>query len=234
MGQMASIKPVVAWSRLVVRMSFFAITLLWPAGTLYWWEAWVVIALWGLYGIVMVPYLLKKDPGLLAERLKLVPINREQKSWDKIIMALFFVMGVALYVVPGFDVVRFGWSDPLPLWMKISAMLLHLPCFMLLGWIMHENTYLSQVVKIDLDREHKVITTGPYARVRHPMYTVVIVLLVAVPVALGSRYALVPAVLLILLLIVRTVLEDRTLRRELDGYEEYTTRTPSRLFPGVW
>jgi len=113
-------------------------------------------------------------------------------------------------------------------------MLIHVPCFVLLGWIMRENTYLSQVVKIDAQRDHHVITTGPYAWVRHPMYTVVIVLLFALPVALGSRYALFDAAFLSLLLIVRTHLEDQTLRDELAGYTEYVEQTRYRLLPGVW
>jgi protein-S-isoprenylcysteine O-methyltransferase Ste14 len=99
---------------------------------------------------------------------------------------------------------------------------------------MRENTYLSQVVKIDEERGHQVITTGPYALVRHPMYTVVIILLFAVPVALGSRSALLVSVFLTALLILRTYLEDRTLHIELDGYPEYAKQTRYRLVPGIW
>jgi protein-S-isoprenylcysteine O-methyltransferase Ste14 len=99
---------------------------------------------------------------------------------------------------------------------------------------MRENTYLSQVVKIDKERSHHVITTGPYALVRHPMYTVIIVLLFAVPVALGSRLALILAMFLTVLLIVRTYLEDRTLHAELEGYPEYAKQTLYRLIPGIW
>jgi protein-S-isoprenylcysteine O-methyltransferase Ste14 len=105
---------------------------------------------------------------------------------------------------------------------------------MFLAWIMKENTYLAQVVKIDEERGHKVITTGPYSWVRHPMYFVVIILLFAVPVALGSRYALIVAALLTILLVVRTCFEDRTLMRELEGYPEYAKKTPYRLIPGIW
>jgi protein-S-isoprenylcysteine O-methyltransferase Ste14 len=215
-------------------MVFFALALMLPAGTWKWWEAWVVVGLWGVYGLATMIFLLRHDPALLAERLKFVPINKEQKSWDKALMLVFFIAGVALYVVPGFDVVRYEWSEPLPLWLRIIAMILHLPCFVLLGWVMRENTYLSQVVKIDQARGHTVVTTGPYALVRHPMYTVVIVLLFVVPVALGSRYALILAVFLTLLLIVRTYFEDNTLHLELEGYPEYAKATRYRLIPGIW
>jgi protein-S-isoprenylcysteine O-methyltransferase Ste14 len=228
------LRPVMIWLRLVVRMTLFAVALMWPAGSWSWWEAWVIVGLWTIFGVVMTHYLLHHDLALLTERLKLVPIQKEQKTWDKVIMLLFFIAGIALYIIPGFDVVRYGWSEPLPLWMKVIAVLIHLPCFVLLGWIMRENTYLSQVVKIDEQRGHKVITTGPYALVRHPMYTVIIILLFAVPVALGSRYALLLAVFLTVLLIVRTYLEDRTLHAELEGYSEYAKQTRYRLAPGIW
>ena len=222
------------WLSLFVRMSFFAVALMWPAGTWQWWEAWVIVGLWSIYGFAMTYYLLRHDPALLAERLKFVPLHKDQKSWDKVIMLLFFIAGIGLYLVPGFDVVRYEWSESLPLWMKVLAMLVHLPCFVLLAWVMRENTYLSQVVKIDKERGHKVITTGPYALVRHPMYIVIIVLLFAVPVALGSRFALILAMFLTVLLIVRTYLEDRTLHAELEDYPEYAKKTPYRLIPGIW
>lgn len=226
--------PIVIWFRLVIRMSLFALALLWPAGTWFWWEAWVIVALWAVFGVVMTQFLIHRDPALLAERLRLVPIHEDQKTWDKVIMAVFFIAGIALYIVPGFDVVRFGWSEPLPLWMRTIAIAIHVPCFFLLAWIMRENTYLAQVVKIDIERGHHVITTGPYSYVRHPMYTVSIVLLFAVPVALGSRYALLLTAFLTLLLIVRSYLEDRSLHEELEGYAEYAKQTPYRLIPGIW
>ena len=222
------------WLSLALRMSLFAVALLWPAGTWRWWEAWIVILLWSGFGIFMTRYLIRRDPALLAERLKLLPLQAEQKTWDKVIMLLFLLAGVTLYLIPGFDVVRYQWSPPLPAWMRVFAMLLHLPCFVALAWVMRENTYLAQVVKVDQTRGHRVITTGPYALLRHPMYSVVIVQLFAFPVALGSRYALLVSLLLTALLVVRTWLEDRTLQRELAGYTEYTGKTRYRLFPGIW
>lgn len=113
-------------------------------------------------------------------------------------------------------------------------MFVHLPCFVFLGWVMRENTYLSQVVKIDRERGHQVVTSGPYALVRHPMYAVAIVLLLAVPVALGSRFALILSIFLTALLIARTHFEDRTLHAELNGYRDYAKQTRYRLIPGIW
>ncbi|MGD8784726.1 MAG: isoprenylcysteine carboxylmethyltransferase family protein [Thioalkalispiraceae bacterium] len=228
------ISPTMIWLSLVLRMTLFALALLWPAGTWCWWEAWVIIGIWTVFGVVITSYLIHHDPALLAERLKLVPLHKDQKSWDKLIMLLFFIAGIGLYLVPGFDVVRYGWSEPLPVWLEVVAMLLHLPCMIFLGWVMRENTYLAQVVKIDKARGHRVITTGPYALMRHPMYTVMITLLFAVPVALGSRYALLISLFLTGLLVVRTYFEDRTLLAELDGYRQYASQTRYRLLPGIW
>lgn len=193
-----------------------------------------MVVIWTLFGVVMTNYLSRHDPDLLAERMKFVPISKEQKVWDKVIMLLFVVAGIGLYVIPGFDVVRYEWNEPFPFWFRITGMLIHLPCFVLLGWVMRENTYLSQVVKIDSERSHQVITSGPYALVRHPMYTTMIILLFAFPVALGSRSAIYLSVFLTVLLIIRTYFEDRTLHTELDGYTDYARQTPYRLMPGVW
>ena len=184
------------WLQLAARMSLFAVALMWPAGDWRWWEAWVLVGLWTVFGVAMTIYLLHRDPELLAERTRLVPLHKEQKNWDKVLMLLFVIAGIGLYLVPGFDVVRYGWREPFPVWLRILAMILHLPCFLLLAWVMRENTFLSPVVKIDRGRGHRVITTGPYARVRHPMCSVMIVLLFAVPTALGSRYALILAAFL--------------------------------------
>jgi protein-S-isoprenylcysteine O-methyltransferase Ste14 len=231
---MNNIHPIKLWIRFTFRMGFFAVAVLWPAGTLIWWEAWVVITLWTAWAFIMTVYLLRNDPELLKERLKFVPVHQEQKSWDKVLMLVFFIAAIGLYLVPGFDVMRFNWSEPLPLWARIIGMVVQIPCFVLLGWVMRENTYLSQVVKIDEARGHHVITTGPYAFVRHPMYLFAIVLFFAFPVALGSRVALLLAAFLTVLLVIRTYLEDKTLHEELEGYTDYARKTRYRLLPGIW
>ena len=219
---------------MTVRMISFAVALLWPAGTWWWWEAWALITLWMGFAVATVVFLMRHDPALLAERMKNSPVQKGQKTWDKILLLLFFIPGFGIYLIPGFDVLRFGWSAPLPVWIEIIAMVVHLPAFAFIAWVMKENTFLARVVKIDDEREQQVITTGPYALVRHPMYSAVIVLIFAVPLALGSRFGLIPAVFVALLLIVRTYLEDRTLYEELQGYPEYCKKTPFRLVPGVW
>ena len=190
--------------------------------------------MWMLFFIVLTVFLLRKDPALLIERMKSSPIQKGQKGWDKLIMTLMFVTAAGYYIIPGLDVIRFGWSQPLPQWIQFSAWAVHLPCFIVLVWVMRANTFLSPVVKIVHEREHHVITDGPYAIVRHPMYSSVIILVMAFPVALGSRFGLVPAILIVVLLVIRTSLEDRMLHTELPGYPEYARTTRYRLIPGVW
>lgn len=226
--------PAVVWGRVVLRMTLFALALLWPAGRVFWWEAWVMVGLWTLFAFDATRYLLHHDPALLEERLQLLPWAREQKTWDKVIMMLLVIIGLPLYILPGLDVVRYGWSEPLPSWIRISALLLQALCLAGIGRVMRENTYLAQVVKIDRERNQHVVTTGPYALVRHPMYSMIILLVFAVPASLGSRCALLLSVFLAVLLVLRTRLEDRTLHDELDGYAAYAQRTRYRLFPGVW
>lgn len=219
---------------MVLRMGLFPVVFLWPAGTWRWWEAWTVIAIYLLWAIALVVFLLRHDPALLAERMKGSPVQEGQKGWDKVVMVGMLVVGIALLLVPGFDVVRFGWSTRLPLWAEVTGMALHLPCLLGVMWVMRENTYLSRVVKIDEERGHSVITTGPYAIVRHPMYAFVLPLLLAMPLALGSRWGMVAGAAMGVLLVWRTALEDRTLHAELDGYPEYAKETRYRLVPGVW
>jgi len=226
--------PVKTWISLIVRTILFPVAILWPAGTWIWNDAWVLIGIWMLFFVVITLLLANRDPDLLIERMKTSPVQSGQKGWDKLLLTIFFIVGISLYVVPGFELIRFGWTEPFPRWLRFTALLVHIPCLVLLGWVMMKNTFLSQVVKIDHGREHRVITDGPYAIVRHPMYTAVIFLFIAFPLALGSRLGLIPALLLVFLLIVRTILEDRTLHFELRGYSEYAKNTRYKLLPGIW
>lgn len=226
--------PIRTWVSVSVRTALFPVAIFWPAGTWKWWDAWLLIGIWMLFFVVVTILLAKRDPALLVERMKASPIQKDQKGWDKFLLAIFFIVGISLYIVPGFELIRFEWSEPLPRWMRTIALLAHIPGFFLLTWVMLSNTFLSQVVKIDHDRGHQVITSGPYAIVRHPMYSSVILLLAAYPIALGSRIGLIPALFLIVLLIIRTVLEDRTLHAELAGYPEYAMKTRYKILPGIW
>jgi protein-S-isoprenylcysteine O-methyltransferase Ste14 len=221
------------WIQAALRFAMFPVVLLIPAGTWRWWEAWALFGVYLLYSAVMVTWLASHDPELLRERLK-GAWGGGQKRWDKVVMILMLISGLAIFIVPGLDVVRFAWTERLPIWVELVALAIHLPCFLMIGAVMRENTYLSPVVKIDTAREHHVITTGPYASVRHPMYVAAIVMIFAAPLSLGSRWALLPAAAMVLVIIIRTALEDRTLHAELPGYAGYAQTTRYRLLPGIW
>jgi protein-S-isoprenylcysteine O-methyltransferase Ste14 len=217
----------------IIRMAFFPVAILLPAGTLLWWEAWVVTAVFVGWSISVWVMLAVHDPELLKERLK-GNVQEDQPLWDKVLMGLMTVTGLALIILPGLDVVRFGWSEPFPVWVEVIAMCLHVPALALVSWVMWTNTFLARVVKVDEDRGHEVITTGPYSWVRHPMYVGVILLTLVMPIALGSRWGLVAGVGMAAVMVGRTALEDRMLHEELAGYVEYARQTRFRLLPGVW
>ena len=138
-----------------------------------------------------------------------------------------------LIVVAGLDAVRFHWSN-VHVILKIIGFLGFIPGFILGFWAMRENTFLSDTVRIQEDRGHKVCQTGPYMYVRHPMYIGIIIAMLSLPLALGSLFAIIPAIIIVKLFILRTALEDKTLQKELPGYKEYTLAVRFRLFPRVW
>jgi protein-S-isoprenylcysteine O-methyltransferase Ste14 len=137
-------------------------------------------------------------------------------------------------VVAGLDVGRLHWSDTVPLWSQIAALLGFALSFALSIWAMMTNNFYSRVVRIQRDRGQYVVTQGPYRFVRHPSYIGSIFSWVCAALVLGSWLALMPAVLIAAMLVVRTALEDRTLQAELDGYREYAQRVRYRLLPGIW
>jgi protein-S-isoprenylcysteine O-methyltransferase Ste14 len=169
-------------------------------------------------------------PELIAERGQ----PRENvKGWDKAISGLLLIPTLGVLVVAGLDE-RFGWSPALPLAAHLAGLALMVLGQALFTWAMASNKFFSTAVRIQMDRSHTVATGGPYRYVRHPGYVGYIVTVLAVPLILGSLWALIPEGLVTCLFIVRTALEDRTLREELDGYEDYALHVRYRLLPGVW
>lgn len=140
---------------------------------------------------------------------------------------------MSIYIVAGFDAVRFGWTDMSPTWWWLG-LLLHLPGAVLFVWSMGVNPFFEKTVRIQTERGHRVIDSGPYAFVRHPGYLGFIGWGLSVPFLLGSWWALIPAALSVAGIIVRTALEDRTLAEELQGYTAYAERVGYRLLPRVW
>jgi protein-S-isoprenylcysteine O-methyltransferase Ste14 len=200
------------------------------AGRLDWPAAWVFSSLYCIYLLIAMVWGTLKDPDLLKERSKRAD---NVKSWDKVIMGIYTLLLVAMLILAGLDAGRFGWSA-MPLAAQVIGLLGLVPAGAMNFWAATANTYLSRMVRIQEDRGHQVISSGPYRYVRHPMYVSVILLMVCIPLLLGSWWALIPGGLIVILFVIRTALEDRTLQAELPGYAEYAQRVHYRLLPGVW
>jgi protein-S-isoprenylcysteine O-methyltransferase Ste14 len=221
-------------ARLLLRLLAFvlilAAILFVCAGRLDWVMGWVYMGVYAgvtVAGVLLVPL----DPELVEERTQ---IKEGVKEWDRrltVIGSLLYPL--AILVVAGLDE-RFGWSPQLPLWVQIAALAVAAAGSLLSIWATAVNRFYGRFVRIQKERGHVVISDGPYGTVRHPGYVGQILFSLASAVALGSLWALVPGGLFAALLVVRTALEDRTLREELEGYEAYAGRVRWRLVPYVW
>ncbi len=202
------------------------------AGTLDWPQAWIYLAETGLLGLLSGFAIGKRDPALLRERMS-SPIQKAQKRWDRVVLIVLFTLWTSQYIVIGLDAVRFGWSH-VPQWLQVAGGLAIAFGLYAFHVVLRANTFAAPVVKIQSERKHQVISTGPYAYVRHPMYAGAVPLILGTPLLLGSWWGLVWAVAMIALLGFRAVLEEETLKAELEGYEAYAARVRHRLLPGVW
>ncbi len=205
--------------------------LLLSAGSLWWVNAWVCAGLGLGFRIVNTAVLLRFNPELLNRRGHLV--QPATKSFDKLFIGLYVPLGLATSVVAGLDAVRFGWSQ-MPSWMIAAGVALYVLSCAFGSWAMAVNRHFESTVLVAKDGSQQVCSAGPYRIVRHPGYTAAVVGAVGYVWILGSRWALVPAGLMVLLFVVRTCLEDATLKQELPGYREYAARTTRRLIPFVW
>jgi protein-S-isoprenylcysteine O-methyltransferase Ste14 len=217
-------------TRLVGLLIALAALLFIPAGRLDWWEAWRFFLAYAVFLIIYLVWGLRNDPEQLAERSRTA---KNVKAWDKVILSVYSVLLLALLVVAGLDAGRFRWAPASPTLQLIGWIGTALGGA-LIGWVITVNTFLSRQVRIQDDRGQVAVTRGPYRVVRHPMYAGIIILFMSVPLVLGSRWALAPGALICALFVLRTALEDRTLRAELPGYNEYAGRVRYRLLPGIW
>ena len=203
-----------------------------PAGTVDWPAAWIYLAEMGLATLVITIWLARYNPALLAERMSPL-IQRDQKKWDKLLMIVLIVLWCAWFMLMGLDAVRYGWSA-VPPWAQALGALAILVAMYVFFLTVRVNSFAAPVVKIQTERGHKVVSDGPYAIVRHPMYAGALLLFAGTPLLLGSWWGLALAPAITVLLAARAVLEERTLARELDGYAEYAARVRYRLIPLVW
>ncbi|WP_018321872.1 isoprenylcysteine carboxylmethyltransferase family protein [Bradyrhizobium sp. WSM2793] len=201
------------------------------AGTLRWPSAWVFLATCTLLGPLCGWWLYRIDPALLAERLRPV-LQKDQPAADKLFMSVFVLAMLAWLVLIGID--RRLQSSDMPVALQAFGLALFLASTLFTMWVFRENSFAAPVVKLQAERAQRVISTGPYAHVRHPMYSGMVLFFAGVPLLLGSWWGLVMVPILVLLFAIRIGIEERTLRDGLAGYDDYAERVRYRLLPGVW
>ena len=196
-----------------------------------WGMGWALSGIYIFWSAATAILILPVNPAMLAERAR---PHADTRKWDTILLAVMGLLMVAQYVVACLDV-RLGWSPPLPLALQIIGLLTAIAGYdVLLVWAMASNAFFVATVRIQTERQHRVATGGPYRYVRHPGYLGALLLHVGVPFMLNSLWALIPAALLTLVLLARTILEDKTLHAELPGYQEYAKQVRYRWLPGIW
>jgi len=205
---------------------FMGLMLFLPAGTLDYWQAWIYC------GVLLIPvsfvvfYFLKKDPELLERRMRIKEKEEKQKTIQILGIIIFFIG----FIIPGLDY-RYHWST-VPVYLVIAANTIVLSGYIFVFLVLRENSYASRIIEVE--KGQQVITTGPYAIVRHPMYMGILVMYLFTPLALGSYWAIIFFLPLIPLLVSRLLNEEEMLLRELPGYEEYCQKTRYHLIPFIW
>ncbi len=224
-------RGVTRWAaRESIGVVMLALLLFLAAGTVNWIAGWAVVIVMAGWVTATALVVIPRYPELLAER---VGPKKGAKTWDTVVLSLYGVVMMIMWIVAGLDL-RYSWSSGIGLWAQIGATLVVIAGHALVVWATGTNAFFSQVVRIQTERGHAVVSSGPYRYVRHPAYVGAVLLVLGAPIMLASWWALIPGVICAVLMIVRTSLEDNTLRAELPGYVEYTQHTRYRLLPGIW
>jgi protein-S-isoprenylcysteine O-methyltransferase Ste14 len=216
--------------RETVGVVMLAAMLFLAAGTLSWIAGWAMVIITAGWVAAMALVVMPRYPELLAER---VGPKKGAKTWDTALLSLYGLVMMIMWIVAGLDF-RNSWSNGIGPAAQVIAILIVIAAYALVVWATGTNAYFSQVVRIQTERGHAVVSSGPYRYVRHPAYVGMILVVLGAPIMLSSWWALVPGVISAVVVIVRTKLEDQTLHAELPGYAEYAQRVRYRLVPGIW
>jgi protein-S-isoprenylcysteine O-methyltransferase Ste14 len=214
----------------VVSVAGMGVALFWSAGRIDWWPAWVAIVVWLAWFTAIDIVVLRFNPELMAERM--IP-PKGGKAWDRAIMSVLRLTQLVRYILAGLDQ-RYGWTSGFPLTAQIAALVVCVLSIALFIWAMVSNRFFSQIVRIQSDRGHVVARDGPYRYVRHPGYVGLILFELALSTLLASWWAILAGGVCAILVILRTALEDRTLKVELTSYVDYARRVRYCLLPGIW
>jgi protein-S-isoprenylcysteine O-methyltransferase Ste14 len=217
-------------NRLVAAFVILAVLLFVPAGRITWTRGWIFLLFFALLMAASIVYFTRSKPEMFAVRSRVHP---DTKRWDKIVICLLFVAILAIPLVAGLDDGRFHLSS-MSCWVVALGYFVQLAGWIGVEWAEIVNRFFEPGVRIQTERGHHVIDAGPYALIRHPGYFAAVLLFVGFALSLGSWWALIPAGFGSLLLVLRTVWEDRTLHAELPGYAAYAQRVRFRLVPGLW
>lgn len=212
--------------RFIMAIVFLAVIFFIPAGTIFYWEAWVYCAMLLIPMLFFLIYLLNKSPETLMRRMKI----KEKEKPQKLFIRLSWLVFLLAFVIPGLDF-RFGWSK-VPVWLVAVSALIILGGYLIFMVVVRENEYAARTVEVEKDQQ--VISTGPYRLVRHPLYTAVLLIFIFSPLALGSYWALIAFIPLPVLVILRIFNEEKVLSRQLPGYKEYMQKVRYRLIPFLW
>lgn len=216
--------------REIMGVLMVAVALFWSAGTIAWLAGWALVVITACWVAGTAWVLLARNPALILERMG---PRKGAKGWDTAIMGAIGVLTLGRLVLAGLDR-RYGWSGGYPTGLQIAAGVVVVLAHALVVWATASNAFFSKIVRIQDEREHAVATGGPYRHVRHPAYVGTILYELSIPLMLGSWWALLAGGVSAVLFLVRTALEDRTLRTELAGYAAYAKQVRHRLLPGVW
>lgn len=203
------------------------------AGDWRWLEGWLFVLIFFGGSSATLLYLYFADPALLHERYA-SPLQKEQKSWDKVLLMVFFLEFLAWFLIMPLDAKRFGWTSTFPFWLRVVGAIFFALGFYWMFAAMRENTFAAPVVKMQKERGQEVVSTGPYAKVRHPMYTGALLMFLNGPLLVSSYAGVILGLVLTITIAIRSIGEETMLKEELAGYREYMQRVRWRMIPFVF